>query len=99
MTDARKIEDTDSTAHNENYQKAQNSRQDDDRDGQRNVSSNANEDTTSNVNSTDEYLEHIYGKYNSRTYMSIIKEVREVIINIDMMIIDDLKELFMMLWR
>lgn len=99
LTDARKIEDTDSTAHNENYQKAQNSRQDDDRDGRRNVSSNANEDTTNNVNSTDEYLEHIYGKYNSRTYMSIIKEVREVIINIDMMIIDDLKELFMMLWR
>ena len=99
LTDARKIEDTESTAHNENYQKAQNSRQDDDRDGRRSVSSNANEDTTNNVNSTDEYLEHIYGKYNSRTYMSIIKEVREVIINIDMMIIDDLKDQFFMLWR
>ena len=99
LTDARKIEDTESTAHNENYQKAQTQNIDDEKSGTRNVSSNANEDTTNNVNSTDEYLEHIYGKYNSRTYMSIIKEVREVIINIDMMIIDDLKDQFFMLWR
>lgn len=99
LTNARKIEDTESTAHNENYQRAQNTRQDDDRNGTRNVSGNASEDTENNVNSTDEYLEHIYGKYNSRTYMSIVKEVREIIINIDMMIIGDLKDLFMLLWR
>ena len=99
LTDARKIEDNESTAHNEQYQKAQNQRQDDDRNGTRNVSGNSSENTSNEVNSTDEYLEHVYGKYHSRTYMSIIKEVREIIINIDMMIIDDLKELFMMLWR
>ena len=51
------------------------------------------------INNTDEYVTHVYGKYSTKTYMSLIKEVRDIIINIDMMIIDDLKELFFMLWR
>lgn len=99
LTNARKIEDNESTEHHENYQRAQNTTQDDDRNGTRNVSSNASEDTENNVNSTDEYLEHIFGKYNSRSYMSLIKEVRDIIVNIDLMIINDLKDLFMLLWR
>lgn len=51
------------------------------------------------ISNTDEYVTHIYGKYSTKTYMSLIKEVRDIIINIDMMIIDDLKELFFNLWR
>ena len=51
------------------------------------------------INNTDEYVTHVYGKYSTKTYMSLIKEVRDIIINIDMMIIDDLKELFFNLWR
>lgn len=53
----------------------------------------------SDINNTDEYVTHVYGKYSTKTYMSLVKEVRDIIINIDMMIIDDLKELFFMLWR
>ena len=51
------------------------------------------------INNTDEYVTHIYGKYSTKTYMSLIKEVRDIIINIDLMIIDDLKDLFLNLWR
>lgn len=51
------------------------------------------------ISNTDEYVTHIYGKYSTKTYMSLIKEVRDIIVNIDMMIIDDLKELFFNLWR
>lgn len=52
-----------------------------------------------NFSNTNEYITHIYGKMSVKSYMSLIKEVRDIIINIDMMIIDDLAELFMMLWR
>ena len=48
---------------------------------------------------TDEYIDHVYGKLGNRSYMKLLKELREVIINIDVMIINELKELFFMLWR
>lgn len=46
----------------------------------------------------DEFLEHIKGKFPGRTYASMLKELRETFLNIDMMIIDDLSGLFMRLW-
>lgn len=50
-------------------------------------------------NSTDEYVENVVGKMNSSTsYSTIIKEYREALLNIDMMIIDELNELFFYLW-
>lgn len=65
-----------------------------------NSSSNQGKTTDKNkINTTDEYLDHVYGKFSSRSYMSLVQEVRENIINIDMLIIDDLKDLFMLLWR
>lgn len=48
---------------------------------------------------TDEYIDHTYGKMNSTSYMSLLKELRETLINIDMMIINDLNDLFFLLWR
>lgn len=47
---------------------------------------------------TDEYIDHTYGKMNSTSYMSLLKELRETLINIDMMIINDLADLFFLLW-
>lgn len=63
------------------------------------TTSNSEETAQNEINTTDEYLDHIYGKFNSRSYMSLVREVRDNIINVDMMIIDDLKDLFMLLWR
>lgn len=53
---------------------------------------------TREYKNTDEYLEHIYGKRNSDSYAKLVKEWRKSIINIDMMIIDELQDLFFNLW-
>ncbi len=55
-------------------------------------------DSTTKYNSTDEYVDHIVGKMPGRSYATLIKEYREALINVDMMIIDELKDLFMKLW-
>lgn len=47
---------------------------------------------------TREYLEHVVGKVNSGSYAKAIEEYRNAIINVDMEVIDSLKELFIMLW-
>lgn len=49
-------------------------------------------------NSTEDYLEHIFGKRNGMTYSQMWKDYREALINIDLMIIDELSDLFMNLW-
>lgn len=49
-------------------------------------------------NSTDEYLEKITGKRGSMSYSKMLDEYRESLINIDLMIIVDLKDLFFKLW-
>lgn len=55
-------------------------------------------DSTTKYNSTDEYVDHIVGKFPGRSYATLIKEYREALINVDMMVIDALKDLFMKLW-
>lgn len=58
------------------------------------------EATTSNktVNSTEDYLEHIVGKRGGQTYAKMLKEWRDTFLNIDMMVLDDLQDLFFNLW-
>lgn len=51
-----------------------------------------------NLNSLDDYIEHVKGKNGGVSYSSLLKEFRETFLNIDMMIISDLSELFMNLW-
>ena len=46
---------------------------------------------------TDEYSEHVYG-YETGGASKLLKEFRETLLNIDMMIINDLEELFFGLW-
>lgn len=50
------------------------------------------------VNNTDDYVEHITGKSGSNTYASMLLEFRKTLINIDKMIIEELADLFFMLW-
>lgn len=45
-----------------------------------------------------EYIEHVIGKFPGKSYSSLITEYRKSLVNIDMMIIDELKGLFMLLW-
>lgn len=48
--------------------------------------------------STDDYLEHVWGKHPGTSYSKMLKEFRETFLNIDEMIINELKPLFFNLW-
>lgn len=50
------------------------------------------------VKSTDEYIEQIAGKRGGQSYSALLTEFRETMLNIDMMIIDELSDLFINLW-
>ena len=47
---------------------------------------------------TDEYIDHVVGKFPGKSYMSLLKEFRETFLNIDMQIINELSDLFFKLW-
>lgn len=55
-------------------------------------------DTTGSMNATDEYVNHVVG-LKGNTFVNLIKEFRENVINVNMMIIDELNPLFMGLWE
>lgn len=51
-----------------------------------------------NLKTTDEYVEEITGKLGGKTYPELIREYRDTILNIDMMIINELRDLFMLIF-
>ena len=50
------------------------------------------------INNNDKYLEHLKGKSPGESYSILIKQFRDIMLNIDMQIIADLEELFFQLW-
>lgn len=60
----------------------------------RNTTQSANRDLTS----LDDYLEHVKGKNGGASYSTLLNEYRQTFLNIDMQIINELDELFMLLW-
>lgn len=50
------------------------------------------------LNNTQDYVEHVIGKRGTQSYAKMIMELRDSFINIDMMIIDELNNLFFNLW-
>lgn len=55
----------------------------------------SNSHTSSMHDDTDNYLNHIIGKSAGETYSEMLIKYRNTFLNIDMMVIDELKELFM----
>lgn len=53
---------------------------------------------TTGLQTTESYLEHIKGKRGNISFSKMIDEYRDIILNIDMMIINDLSDLFFGLW-
>lgn len=53
---------------------------------------------TRNLTTTDEYVQSIVGKTAGSSYGKLIKEYRDSLQNVDMMIIRDLGDLFMTIW-
>lgn len=47
-----------------------------------------------NINTTEEYIEHVYGKRSGVTFSKLIKEFRDTLLNIDIQIINSLSDLF-----
>lgn len=64
------------------------------KDGSRNGSKTSN----SNLTDTESYLESVRGKMSSKSYSALLMEYRETFINIDMMLIEELSDLFFGLW-
>lgn len=58
-------------------------------------------DTTTTANQyadTEDYLEHVVGKSPGISYSKMLSEYRDTFLNIDMMVINDLEDLFFSLW-
>lgn len=70
----------------------------------KNTETNGNNSTTVNGNisstltNTEDYLETVQGKNGGSSYSKLLMEYRETFINIDMMMLDELEDLFMQLW-
>ena len=64
------------------------------KDGSRRGSKTSN----SNLTDTESYLESVRGKMSSKSYSALLMEYRETFINIDMMLIEELSDLFFGLW-
>lgn len=64
------------------------------------TTTNTTTTTTNNttINNTEDYLETVKGKQGTQSYAGLLLEFRETFLNIDMMVIDDLSELFMNIW-
>lgn len=59
---------------------------------------NRNTDTTNNVDTTENYVNKIVGKNSAESFSEMVMKFRETFLNIDMLVIGELEELFMMLW-
>ena len=70
----------------------------------KNTETNGNNNTIVNGNisstltNTEDYLETVQGKNGGSSYSKLLMEYRETFINIDMMVLDELEDLFMQLW-
>lgn len=64
----------------------------------RHTTNNGTVTNTGSMNNTDQYLDHIFGKMGTTSYAKLIEEYRGMLLNIDMMIIEELKDLFLNLW-
>ena len=63
-----------------------------------NVESANNSTFNSVVNNTEEYLERVSGKRGGEDYSTLIQKYRDTFLNIDMMVIGELNDLFMLVW-
>lgn len=84
LTNARQIDRSGNDNSNEDYTR--------DRD----VSINNSRD--GRFSNTDEYLRHVEGNNGAKSFSELLMQFRETFMNIDMMVINDLNDLFMGVW-
>ena len=66
---------------------------------QANINTSENSQSNTENKTTANFIEHIYGKTNSKSYSLLLKELRDTFINIDLMVIEELSDLFMSVWE
>lgn len=57
-----------------------------------------NTTTDNTISNVEDYLEEVTGKQGSENYSSMVLKFRETFLNIDMMVINEFKDLFLNLW-
>lgn len=85
---------SDNTSNNGSVDSNGSSKSKNEKDGSRKGSKSSN----SNLTDTESYLESVRGKMSSKSYSALLIEYRETFINIDMMLIEELSDLFFGLW-
>lgn len=80
----RTFNDTNTRTYNDNISK--------------NTATDSEYNTTGNFTTTEDYLEHIRGLNGTRSYSKLLMEFRETFLNIDLLIIEELADLFMNIW-
>ena len=53
---------------------------------------------TNTINTTEDYVESVIGNNGNQNFSKLLQDYRDVLINIDMMVIREFKDLFMQLW-
>ena len=99
LTNARHITDdgTGSTSISE-YGKTQNREYSDTRDVNTDENRNKNNTLESVMTGLEDYVQHVVGKNPGVSYSKLLDEFRNTFLNIDMMVIDNLSDLFFNLW-
>lgn len=112
LTNATIVDDNNSTTDNGTLENTSNVSYNDssetntENDTVKRVESNSTSDTTrtgtnynySDITDTTKYLEHVTGKQGTGSYSKMLQEFRETFLNIDMLVINELEELFFGLW-
>ena len=96
LTNFRKILGTNNTTDKGNAIDVSNGKQT--TSDQNSESSRGTSTTLGKTNNTEDYVMHVVGKSAGANYAKMIKDFRDNLLNIDMDIIRDLGELFMLLW-
>ena len=68
------------------------------RESKRTVNRNLTGEKKESLKNTEQYLETVKGKQGSESYSKLLQEYRETFINIDMLVIGELSDLFMNIW-
>lgn len=114
LTNARKITDNVTSSGSETGKSSRNTGNDYSENDTTNNTENTDTNNTENMtaddiktgtnkvtetsNTTEDYLETLIGKQGSGTYSKMLMEFRDTFLNIDMMVIDEFKDLFFGLW-
>lgn len=94
LTNARIVDRTNSANDSQEYNNTGTSDTNDTHDVTRDTTGNE----TGTVSTTEDYLEKVEGKQGSGSYSKLLLEYRDTFLNIDLMIINELSDLFITIW-